>query len=100
MGKKDRFLKITLPASLPYFLAGSRIAFARSWRALISAEMIFGAAGGKGGIGWFLYNKRVFMDSSGLFAGLLVIVVAGILTEEVFFTILENKTVKKWGMSI
>ncbi len=99
MGKKDRFLKITLPASLPYFLAGSRIAFARSWRALISAEMLFGAAGGKGGIGWFLYNKRVFMDSSGLFAGLLVIVFAGILTEEVFFTILENKTVKKWGMS-
>jgi NitT/TauT family transport system permease protein len=99
IGKKDRFFRITLPASLPYFLAGSRIAFARAWRALISAEMLFGAAGGTGGIGWFLYNKRVFMDSSGLFAGLLVIVIAGILTEEVFFTILENKTVKKWGMS-
>ncbi len=99
MSRKDIFLKITLPASFPYFLSGSRIAFARSWRALISAEMLFGAAGGRGGIGWFIYNKRVFMDSSGLFAGILVIIITGILTEEVLFTSIENRTIKKWGMS-
>ena len=99
MNRSDIFFKITLPASLPYFLAGSRIAFARSWRALISAEMLFGAAGAKGGIGWYIYNKRVFMDSAGLFAGILVIIIAGILTEEVFFSFIENKTVKKWGLS-
>lgn len=98
MKKHLVFFRITLPASLPFFIAGAKIAFARSWRALISAEMLFGAAGGRGGIGWYIYNKRVFMDSSGLFAGLLIIIAAGIITEEVLFNWLEKKTIKKWGM--
>ncbi len=38
------------------------------------------------------------MDSSGLFAGLLIIIAAGIITEEVLFNWLGKKTVKKWGM--
>lgn len=89
---------ITIPASFPYLLSGIRIGWARAWRALISAEMIFGAVGAKGGLGWYIFKQRVFMDTPGMFAGLIVIVLIGIIVEDFVFTIIEDKTVKKWGM--
>lgn len=90
---------IMIPASLPFLLAGMKIGWARAWRALISAEMIFGAAGGEGGLGWYIFKRRVFMDTPGIYAGIIVIVIIGILVEDVFFHQFERLTVKKWGMS-
>jgi NitT/TauT family transport system permease protein len=90
---------IMIPAAVPFLLAGLKIGWARAWRALISAEMIFGAAGGEGGLGWFIFKRRVFMDTPGIYAGILVIVVIGILVEDGFFRQIERLTVKKWGMS-
>ncbi len=93
-------VQILLPASLPYMITGVKIGWARAWRAAISAEMVFGAAGGIGGLGWFVFKKRVFMDTPGIFAGLIVIIVIGIIVEDVVFNRLEKMTIKKWGMSI
>ncbi|MEA4962321.1 ABC transporter permease [Lutispora sp.] len=95
----DKFKDIYIPASMPYIIAGLKISWARAWRALISAEMIFGAAGGKGGIGWYIFKQRVFMDTPGMFAGLIVIIVTGVIVEELLFTVLEKQTIRKWGMS-
>ncbi|MGH4051947.1 MAG: ABC transporter permease [Clostridium sp.] len=91
---------IMIPASMPYFLTGMRISWARSWRALIGAEMIFGAAGGKGGLGYFIFENRVFMNTAGIFAGLIIIVVIGMTAEGLIFNKLEKITIKKWGMTI
>ncbi len=91
--------KIYIPAALPYLLAGLKIGWARAWRATISAEMIFGATGGIGGIGWYIFNKRVFMDTPGIFAGLVMIIIVGILVEDYIFAKIEKNTVKKWGLS-
>lgn len=91
---------ILIPASLPHFISGMKIGWARAWRAAISAEMVFGAAGGTGGLGWYIFKKRVFMDTPGIFAGLIVIVIIGIIVEDLMFSRLEKFTVKKWGMSI
>ncbi|MTI66088.1 MAG: ABC transporter permease subunit [Firmicutes bacterium] len=91
---------ILVPASLPYFITGLKIGWARAWRAVISAEMVFGAAGNAGGLGWFIFKKRVFMDTSGLFGGLIVIILIGIMIEDLFFEKFEKMTIKKWGMSI
>ncbi len=88
---------IYLPSSLPYFLTGLKIAWSRSWRALVSAEMIFGAAGGIGGIGWLIYKNRFFMDTAALYASILMIVIIGMLMEFLFSWV-EKRTVKKWGM--
>ncbi len=93
------FLEVYVPASLPYLLAGLRIAWARAWRALISAEMIFGAVGGKGGLGWYIFKQRVFMDTAGMFSALIVIILIGILVEEVIFERVEAATIRKWGMT-
>lgn len=91
---------ILIPASLPHFISGMKIGWSRAWRAAISAEMVFGAAGGSGGLGWYIFKKRVFMDTPGIIAGLIVIVIIGITVEDLIFTRLEKSTVKKWGMSI
>ena len=93
------FKDIYLPASMPYLLSGLKIAWARAWRALISAEMIFGAVGGKGGLGWYIFKQRVFMDTPGMFAALAIIMLIGILVEEVFFEGLEALTLRRWGMT-
>ena len=94
------FFKMIIPASFPYIFAGLKISWARAWRALISAEMIFGAVFGSGGLGWFIFSKRVFMDTPGMFAGIVVVVIIGILVEDLFFGVIENKTIRKWGMSV
>jgi NitT/TauT family transport system permease protein len=91
--------EIHIPASLPYLISGFKIAWARAWRALISAEMVFGAVGGKGGLGWYIFKQRVFMDTAGMFAALAVIMLIGILVEEVMFEKVEGLTIRKWGMT-
>lgn len=92
-------LRIALPATASYLLAGARIAWARAWRALISAEMLFGAVAANGGLGWFIHTRRVFMDSAGLFAGILAVMCVGSVVERVLFTTVERRTIQRWGMS-
>ncbi|MBS3811944.1 MAG: ABC transporter permease subunit [Halanaerobiales bacterium] len=99
LNKLQIMIKILTPASFPYFLAGMKIGWARAWRALISAEMLFGAANSIGGLGWFIFEKRSFFDLPGVFAGIIVIVIIGILIEDFVFQSIENHTIKKWGMS-
>ena len=91
-------MDIYLPASLPSILSGLKVGWARAWRALISAEMIFGVSGAVGGLGWFIYVKRYQMDTAGTFAALVVIMIIGILIEHLLFNSLEKHTIRKWGM--
>ena len=92
-------LSIMVPAAFPYLLAGLKIGWSRAWRALIAAEMVFGTAGVNGGLGWYIYKQRYLMDISGVFAALIVIVIIGILIEDLLFGIIERRTIKRWGMS-
>ncbi len=91
--------RIMIPSALPSLLTGLQVGWSRAWRALISAEMIFGATGSESGLGWYIFEKRFMMDMPGVFAGLLIIVVIGFLVETVLFEIIEKNTVRKWGMT-
>ncbi len=99
LGPAARFVRVTVPGIVPFLLAGARIGWSRAWRALISAEMVFGAAGGLGGLGWFVYSRRVFMNTGGLFAGILVVIILGVAVEELGFRTLERLTIERWGVS-
>jgi len=90
---------VLLPASAPAAMAGMRIAWARAWRALLSAEMLFGAAGAGGGLGWFIATRRSFMDTPGLFAGIIVISAIGVGVENYLFRTIETRTLVRWGMA-
>ena len=91
-------LEIRLRASLAYLVSGLKIGWARGWRAFISAEMVFGAVGAKGGIGWYILTQRTFMNTAGLFAGIILVILIGMLVEDVLFASIEKHTLEKWGM--
>ncbi len=99
MSRVRIILEILLPASLAQLLSGFRIGWARAWRALISAEMIFGAIGATGGLGWYIYKERTMMNTAGLFAGIVLVAVIGMLVEGLIFERLEGKTLRRWSLS-
>lgn len=92
--------QVMIPNAFPYILSGIKIAWARSWRALVSAEMVFGASGMIGGLGWYIYKTRFFMDVSGMFAGLVSVIIIGMVVDELVIKTLERNTVQKWGMTV
>ncbi|MDR2097537.1 MAG: ABC transporter permease, partial [Spirochaetaceae bacterium] len=69
-----------------------------SWRTLIAAELVFGVSSGKGGLGWFIYEKKNQLDIDLVFAGLLTVIVIGVLVEGLVFKFIEERTIVKWGM--
>ncbi len=91
---------ILLPAAFPYILSGLKIGWAFAWRTIIAAEMVFGVAGSQGGLGWFIYQNRFEMNTDLVFAGLLTVILIGLLVENLLFRWLERKTVLRWGMSV
>ena len=90
---------VLLFAVMPNFLSGMRIGWGRAWRALIGAEMVFGMIGDYGGIGYYIYLQRAFANIPRMMAGVLVIVIMGIIVEQFGFRLVERETVEKWGMS-
>jgi NitT/TauT family transport system permease protein len=89
---------VLMPAALPSIISGLKISWAFGWRTLIAAELVFGASSSGGGVGWYIYEKRNDLDIPEVFAGLLVIVIIGLVMEGVLFRLLEQNTVRKWGM--
>ncbi|MDB5042765.1 MAG: transporter, partial [Candidatus Eremiobacteraeota bacterium] len=57
-----------------------------------------GVAGSQGGLGWYINTARYYLQTSQIFAGLVVISVLGIVVEGVFSAI-ESRTVVRWGMT-
>jgi NitT/TauT family transport system permease protein len=89
---------ILLPAAFPYLLTGTKIGWAFAWRTIIAAEMVFGVTGSRGGLGWFIYTKRYALETADVFAGLLTIIVIGLVVENLVFRFVERRTVVRWGM--
>ncbi len=90
---------ILIPGAFPYILTGLRVGWARAWQASVAAEMVFGASGGEGGLGWFLYKKRFFMEIPSVFGGMIIIILIGLLVERLCFEGVEARTVRRWGMT-
>lgn len=89
---------ILVPAALPAILAGLRIGWAFAWRTLIAAELVFGASSRTGGIGWFIAERRNSLEIPEVFAGLLAVIAIGLVVEGVLFSLLERRTVRRWGL--
>jgi NitT/TauT family transport system permease protein len=91
--------KILIPAAFPSILTGLKIGWAFAWRTLIAAELIFGVQSGGGGLGWFIVNNKNILDIPNVFAGLLTVIIIGLLVENVIFRTIENRTIRRWGMA-
>lgn len=91
-------LRILIPAAFPSILAGLKIGWAFAWRTEIAAELVFGATSGSGGLGWFIFEARNQLDTAAVFAGLVTVVIIGLVVENVVFRAIERRTVRRWGM--
>ena len=90
--------RILIPAAFPSILTGLKIGWAFAWRTLIAAELVFGVSSGSGGLGWFIYENKNQLEIPNVFAGLLTVIVIGLVVENVIFRMIEARTVRKWGM--
>ena len=89
---------VYIPAATTYIVSGLKVGWARAWRGLISAEMIFGIASAPG-IGLFINQMRTNMNNAEMYATLIVIIIIGLIVQYGILNPIENATVKKWGMT-
>ena len=89
---------VYLPAAASYLVSGIKVSWARAWRGLISAEMIFGLASCPG-IGLFINQMRTNMYNAEMYATLIVIIIIGLIVQYGILMPIEKNTVVKWGMS-
>ncbi|WP_240376830.1 ABC transporter permease [Bacillus piscicola] len=96
MGYKGAELvwRVMIPASVPSFLSGTRLAWAFGWRALMAAELI-----GSGGLGRTLMDARDFYNMNLVIAIMIIIAVIGIIMEYVIFDRIEKKVFARWGLA-
>jgi NitT/TauT family transport system permease protein len=98
LGGLGLVFKVLIPAAFPSILTGLKIGWAFAWRTLIAAELVYGAASGKGGLGWFIYESKNQLEIPAVFAGLFAVILIGLFVENVIFRGIEARTVRKWGM--
>ncbi len=88
---------VLAPAALPSAITGLKTAWAFGWRTLIAAELVFGVVGGEGGLGNYINNAKLYLFTPQMFAALVTIALLGVVFEYAF-TLLERRTIVKWGM--
>ena len=72
------FLKILLPASVPYIVAGLRLGVGRALVGVVVAEL-FGATSG---LGYMITTASQIFDMAALFTAISILAVAGVLSTE------------------
>lgn len=90
--KKDIFLKLKLPATLPYFFSAIKMAIPISIIGAAIGEWL----GAQSGLGYFSRRMMTQLDGAGVFAPILILSVAAMLLVGVV-TILEQRLIKWRG---
>ena len=79
-GTWSLFFRITLPSAMPFINTGMRVALGGAFMSVIAAEMI----AANSGIGYFILQARLLVQTDRIFVGLLVLGVTGFLTDRVY----------------
>lgn len=73
-------LKVVLPATVPSMLTGMRIGMGFSFMTVVAAELI----AAKNGVGFLIYNARLFLETDQAFAGIFSLGMMGVLADFAF----------------
>lgn len=93
-GRRRVITDVLLPGALPNIALGLRMGLGFGWRALIAAEMI----GTTTGLGFMIFDASYFLRSDVILAGILVIGVIWLITDQLLLAPLERRTIERWGL--
>lgn len=72
--RRQIFIKVSLPSAVPFILAGLKLGIGRGLIAVVVAELF----GSRAGLGYLISESADSFNMPGLFAGVIVLAVAGI----------------------
>jgi NitT/TauT family transport system permease protein len=91
------FRHVILPAALPGFVAGLKQGWAFAWRSLLAGELLV-LIPGKTSLGEQLDNARQTFQPPLLIAVMIVILVIGVLVDELLFGTVERAIRRRYGL--
>lgn len=68
------FLRVMIPAALPYIFAGLRVSFGIAWVAIVAAELVASSSG----LGYLIMQARRILASSDIIVGMACIAILGL----------------------
>jgi nitrate/nitrite transport system permease protein len=78
LSKKEYFLDVVFPATVPYIFTGLRIGVGLSWLAIVAAEMLIGGVG----IGFFIWDAWNAANISQIIIALLYVGLVGLMLDK------------------
>ncbi|GGR27809.1 ABC transporter permease [Agromyces mediolanus] len=92
LGTKDAgiFVRVVVPASVPFILVGMRVGLGAAWATLVAAELI----AAQQGLGYRMQQAQLYYDLPTIFVGLIVIGVLGLVMDRLL--LLAEKKLTGW----
>ena len=78
LSRKEYFLDVVFPATVPYIFTGLRIGVGLSWLAIVAAEMLIGGVG----IGFFIWDAWNAANISQIIIALVYVGLVGLLLDK------------------
>lgn len=75
--RRQVFYHVTVPATVPYLLTGMRLGMGNAFATVIAAEFIAANTG----LGYLIWNSRIYEDTPAVFAGIVVLGFLGLLAD-------------------
>jgi len=92
------YWEVILPAAFPAMISGAKQGWAFAWRSLMAGELLSVSAGALG-LGQTLMHGRDLNDMSLVLAVMFILVTIGVVADRLFFTQLENRVRRRWGLA-
>ncbi len=92
------WLRVLLPASLPFVVSGMKQGWAFAWRSLMAAEIYVTVLSGFG-LGHLLHYGRELNAMEQVIGVMVVIITIGLLADKVLFSPCERFLHRRWGTS-
>ena len=98
MGSKQlhTWIKVIVPASLPFIVSGMKQGWAFAWRSLMAAEIYVTILTGFG-LGHLLHYGRELQAMDQVIGIMLIIIVIGLLADKILFSPWERFLHRRWG---
>jgi NitT/TauT family transport system permease protein len=95
----DKWIRVILPASLPFVVSGMKQGWAFAWRSLMAAEIFVTILTGFG-LGHLLHYGRELSAMDQVIGVMVVIVLIGLLADKVLFSPWERFLHRRWGTGL